>query len=169
MDIHRIAHYLDGSFPPYYRAPYNILIFCHDAIRISQWKLKETDLYTLSNMWIKWCEMFRHVLEFLTPSQQHELARTCVPEDIFHEITKEPFTLSTKQSPTMNAYNTLVLMTEEAYNNASKKKLKVSDLVVLPFEVRLGRSEENVKAEILRLLPDNLDIEDVTIMISPIF
>lgn len=69
----------------------------------------------------------------------------------------------------MNAYNTLVLMTEEAYNNTTKKKPKVSDLVVLPFEIRLGRSSENIKAEMLRLLPDHLDIDDVTIMIEPIF
>ena len=68
----------------------------------------------------------------------------------------------------MNAYNTLVLK-KESSSSTSTKKSKVSDLVVLAFEVRLGRSEDNIRAEILRLIPDEYDVDDLSIYIDPIF
>ena len=70
----------------------------------------------------------------------------------------------------MNAYNTLVIKKDPTFGTVSaQKKPKPSELVVIPFEVRLSRSEENVRAELLRLIPEDIDVDDVTILIEPIF
>lgn len=68
----------------------------------------------------------------------------------------------------MNAYNTLVIK-KDTTSGTAQKKPKPSELVVIPFEVRLSRSSENVKAELLRLIPEDIDVDDVNIMIQEIF
>lgn len=67
----------------------------------------------------------------------------------------------------MNAYSTLVTKIENT--SAATKKAKIADLIVLPYEVRIARSEENVRAEILRLIPEDMDVDDLNIFISRIF
>lgn len=89
-------------------------------------------------------------------------------------VTRDPDTwkvthLHTKFLPTMNAYNTLVIKKDTTTSGTAQKKPKPSELVVIPFEVRLGRSSENVKAELLRLIPEDIDVDDVEIMIQEIF
>lgn len=75
--------------------------------------------------------------------------------------------LHTKFLPTMNAYNTIVIKKDTT--TSTQKKPKPSELVIIPFEVRLGRSAENIKAELLRLIPEDIDVDDVNIMIQEIF
>lgn len=67
----------------------------------------------------------------------------------------------------MNAYNTIVIKKDTT--TSTQKKPKPSELVIIPFEVRLGRSAENIKAELLRLIPEDIDVDDVNIMIQEIF
>lgn len=69
----------------------------------------------------------------------------------------------------MNAYNTLVLKKDSSNHTTTNKKVKVSELVVLAFEVRIGRSADNVRAEMLRLIPEDYDVDDLDIMIQEIF
>jgi len=200
MNIHKAASYLNGNFPPHYRAPYNIISFTHKAIEISKWGVVDKDLFTLSNMWIRGVDMYRSILQLLTYRQQIILLQYCIPHDIYFDIvwatidtrympksiwpddhgkvqttvTRDPkdprkiTSLHSKFLPTMNAYNTLVLK-KETSSSASAKKSKVSDLVILPFEVRLGRSEDNIRAEILRLIPEDYDVDDIEIYVDPIF
>ena len=73
--------------------------------------------------------------------------------------------LHTKFNPIMNYYNTAVVRRETTEN----KKLKCEDNVVIWFKVRLGKSEDNIKAQILREIPEDEDIDTLNIMIEPIF
>ena len=201
MNIHRAAHYLNWDFPPHYRAPYNVITFVHEAVKVSKGKISDSDIYHLSNMWIRGTDMYRSVLQLLTYKQQITLLQSCIPHDIYFDIvwatidtrympsslwsdyqwkvqttvTRDPddprkiTSLHTKFLPIMNAYNTLVLKKDSSNHTTTNKKVKVSELVVLAFEVRIGRSGDNVRAEMLRLIPEDYDVDDLDIMIQEIF
>lgn len=90
-------------------------------------------------------------------------------------VTRDPndprkiTSLHTKFLPIMNAYNTLVLKKDSSNHTTTTKKVKVLELVVLAFEVRIGRSADNVRAEMLRLIPEEYNVDDLDIMIKEIF
>lgn len=120
-------------------------------------------------------EEFIQYYEWKTETDTRYMPSTAWPKDYWLcsiTVTQDPDSwkvthLHTKFLPTMNAYNTLVIKKDTT--TSTQKKPKPSELVVIPFEVRLGRSAENVKAELLRLIPEDIDVDDVNIMIQEIF
>lgn len=180
MNINSVSFYLNGNLPPYYRAPYNILIFCNKAREISNWRIKDKDIYELSNFWYRWQQMFLAVLEILTPCEQKELIDYCVPIEVYEDITWEsshhlrwklPENLITKKNSNMNYYNTAAILIESSYDTKiiAKRWAKKPDREVLPFKVRMGTSKKSVEAQMIRELPLDTDIDTIDFLISEIF
>lgn len=73
--------------------------------------------------------------------------------------------LPTKKTTTMNYYNTAVIRKYVEWTAIKSK----DPIEVISFQVRFGKSEDNVKAQMLRLIPEEEDIDELQILIEPIF
>lgn len=159
-------------------------------VYIWQWhalQIIDTDWSLAIISWIRWCELnwvdWHDTLPWtkFTNNPVKSTDSTHMPRSIWLDcqwkiqttVTRHPddprkiISLHTKFLPPMNAYSTLVTKIENT--SAATKKAKIADLIVLPYEVRIARSEENVRAEILRLIPEDMDVDDLNIFISRIF
>ena len=68
----------------------------------------------------------------------------------------------------MNYYHTAVV----AYPNTEtelKKLVKAKEYEIIPHSIRLGSSVEAVKAQLIRELPEDTDIDSVKFFISEVF
>lgn len=85
-------------------------------------------------------------------------------EKVIDPDTWKYIPLTTKFINPMNYYNTAVIRKEQNTSVKSQKPIEV-----LPFQVRFWKSEDNIKAQLLRLIPEEEDIDELTILIEPIF
>lgn len=67
----------------------------------------------------------------------------------------------------INYYHTAITFKEQ--NCTASKKKTAKEMEVLEYRVRIGTSEDSVKAQILRELPDEVDFDEVNILIEEIF
>ena len=67
----------------------------------------------------------------------------------------------------MNYYHTAITYRDNKATATTKRTAK--EMEVLEYRVRLGTSEDNIKAQMLRELDESVDLDDVNILIEPIF
>ena len=69
----------------------------------------------------------------------------------------------------MNYYNTSVILNSSARSALDKKDRIEKNFVVLPLKARFATSKESVRAQLIRELPEEINVDDVEFLISPIF
>ena len=69
----------------------------------------------------------------------------------------------------MNYYNTSVILNSSARNALDKKDRTEKNIVIIPLKSRFATSEESARAQLIRELPEDINVDDVEFLISVIF
>ena len=77
--------------------------------------------------------------------------------------------LHTKFLNPMNYYNASVILNSSDIAELQKHERTEGQIVLIPLTTMFAASEENVKAQLTRKLDENVNVDDVEFLISPIF
>lgn len=143
----------------FWRIPDNLLsvVYSHSssphAFLISKWRIQK------HTQWEYWTNPYNTSRLFTISNYLRE-------EKFKEEFLQKNFIPPKK--PIMNHYHTAVVAYPDT-DQELKKIVKSWKYEIIPYKVRIWSSEESVKMEMARELPEGIDIDDVKFKIQEIF